>query len=361
MVERPESFGAIRPTLFLGLGGTGKEVLLRLRRKFCERFGEPSLPCTAFIYLDTDMQDVMAQGERVDELYRPVFFMADERIPLLDSGLSEVMSSIFRDRSHWEHVHKWLHEEMGNEPWEIDANFLFAGIRPVGRLLFFLRYPTIRERVSQALCSLTTQETIDQSRRFLGGAEWLPEPKEWEGIFDDLIVYSDEEAKAVKEALEVLLFGSILRVIEVKDVNGRLEYSYKKWIPPAPRLEILGTRREAIEILRGDSMFRGSLLKTLKEREDGLKDQLESYYWLLSYLSLSEEFPPKTPERILLEDTLFRIHDRLAKDKDKAELSLEHLPQEKQVEEAKARLGDNAEWIGTFPVLKGLEAWVSRD
>jgi hypothetical protein len=185
--------------------------------------------------------------------------------------------------------------------------------------------------------------------------------KEWEGVFDDLIVYSEQEAKAVKEALEVLLFGSILRVIEVKEVNGRLEYGYKKWIPPASRLEILGTRREAIEILRGDSMFRGSLLKTVKEREDGLKDQLESYYWLLFYLSLSEEFPPKTPERIFLEDTLFRIHDRLAKDKDKAELSLEHLPQEKQVEEAKARLGDNAEWIGTFPVLKGLEAWVSRD
>jgi hypothetical protein len=185
--------------------------------------------------------------------------------------------------------------------------------------------------------------------------------KQWEGKFDDLLVYSDADAKQIKEAIEVLLFGSILRVLDVRVVDGRLEYGYKKWIPPAPRLEILGTRREAIEILRGDSMFRGSLLKTLKEREDGLKDQLESYYWLLSYLSLSEEFPPKTPERILLEDTLFRIHDRLAKDKSKAELSLEHLPQEKQVEEAKARLGDNAEWIGTFPVLKGLEAWVSRD
>jgi hypothetical protein len=45
--------GQIRPTVFIGLGGTGKEVLLSLRRKVYEKFCKPSLPCASFLWVDT--------------------------------------------------------------------------------------------------------------------------------------------------------------------------------------------------------------------------------------------------------------------------------------------------------------------
>lgn len=44
----------IRPTLYIGLGGTGKEVLLRLRRRVCDEFGTQTLPWTRFLYIDCD-------------------------------------------------------------------------------------------------------------------------------------------------------------------------------------------------------------------------------------------------------------------------------------------------------------------
>lgn len=66
--------GVIRPTLFLGLGGTGKEVLLRLRRKFYERWGVTGLPCTSYLWMDTDQR------------YSPYDEQGDGPCPPLRSG-----------------------------------------------------------------------------------------------------------------------------------------------------------------------------------------------------------------------------------------------------------------------------------
>src|SRR5829696_1104784 len=103
-----ESPGAIRPTLFIGLGGTGKEVLLRLRRKFYERFGEPGLPCVSYLWLDTDTGDKMAQGEPMDEIFRAVTFKDPERIALLTGKVAEDLGGVFYNRSQYSHVHNWL-------------------------------------------------------------------------------------------------------------------------------------------------------------------------------------------------------------------------------------------------------------
>ena len=45
---------AIRPTVLIGLGGSGKEVLMRLRRLFYERHGTVGLPITQYLWFDTD-------------------------------------------------------------------------------------------------------------------------------------------------------------------------------------------------------------------------------------------------------------------------------------------------------------------
>ena len=64
----------IRPTLYIGLGGTGKEVLLRLRRRFYERFRVRSLPCTQFLWIDTDIRDCDARGDNLDAAMLAVGF-----------------------------------------------------------------------------------------------------------------------------------------------------------------------------------------------------------------------------------------------------------------------------------------------
>src|SRR5882724_8500300 len=101
-IAEEQLIGAIRPTLFIGLGGTGKEVLLRLRRKFYERLGQPGLPCTAYMWIDTDTRDVMARGERVDDIYQAVAFEEYEKIGLLKGSVGNDLGSIFLNRGQWE-------------------------------------------------------------------------------------------------------------------------------------------------------------------------------------------------------------------------------------------------------------------
>jgi hypothetical protein len=81
----------VGPTLIIGLGGTGKEVVLRLRRKIVERYGSlSSLPFLRFMHVDTDK--TMGASEQYDlrtaddPLHREVQFSMTERIDLTVAG-----------------------------------------------------------------------------------------------------------------------------------------------------------------------------------------------------------------------------------------------------------------------------------
>jgi hypothetical protein len=81
----------VGPTLMVGLGGTGKEVLLRFRRLVVEHFGTLSaLPFIQFMHLDTDStvtareQYDLKSGD--DPLYEEVKFKPVERVDLTIEG-----------------------------------------------------------------------------------------------------------------------------------------------------------------------------------------------------------------------------------------------------------------------------------
>ncbi|MEO8382694.1 MAG: tubulin-like doman-containing protein [Acidobacteriota bacterium] len=81
----------VGPTLIIGLGGTGKEVLLRLRRKIVEGYGSLSrLPFLRFMHIDTDKNQTASEQYDLrssdDPLYREVQFSNTERIDLTIAG-----------------------------------------------------------------------------------------------------------------------------------------------------------------------------------------------------------------------------------------------------------------------------------
>jgi Tubulin like len=81
----------VGPTLIVGLGGTGKEVVLRLRRKIVERYGSLSrLPFLRFMHVDTDKTMNAAEQYDLrtadDPLHREVQFSMSERIDLTIAG-----------------------------------------------------------------------------------------------------------------------------------------------------------------------------------------------------------------------------------------------------------------------------------
>ncbi|MCC7431515.1 hypothetical protein IT568_11770, partial [bacterium] len=56
----------VKPTLFIGLGGSGKEVLIRLRRLFYEKYRMVGLPIMEFLWFDTDTAAGGIGGRRFD-------------------------------------------------------------------------------------------------------------------------------------------------------------------------------------------------------------------------------------------------------------------------------------------------------
>lgn len=185
--------------------------------------------------------------------------------------------------------------------------------------------------------------------------------KTWEGRFDDLHVYGDKEAREIKEALEAVLIGSMLKVLELREnEGGEVEYGYRREFPGGSRREPLGTRRETIDLLRNNSTLRQLLLKTIGQREAALKKgELRNYYWLLLYLRFNETFAPKSPDETIILNKLDEVGTRLSKSGSKAEsLSLEEVDESARAAEARRRLGDAVQWFGNFPVLKELNYWL---
>lgn len=169
-----ELSGAIVPTLFIGLGGTGKEVLLRLRRKFYERFGTPGFPCIRYLWLDTDTRNVMARGEKIDEIYKAVAFDGSrEQIPLLEGKVGSDLMGYLMDKEGNPHIHSWLYtEEVRKFGLEIGDGA--GGVRQVGRLTFFRHFSTISGHIAGLLGKdeLRQGKSITETQRLLPGAKF---------------------------------------------------------------------------------------------------------------------------------------------------------------------------------------------
>jgi hypothetical protein len=156
----------IRPTLFIGVGGTGMEVLLRVRRKILNhlwgstgdktRIGSlAEFPAAQFIHFDLDMRSVNESGNaQVEDLqYDLVKFSDEEKIVE-----SFDMAKYSRDDDaldKYPNIKEWLSltpkkiRELG-----IDPGKGAGQIRAISRLYFFDKYTTIRDKIRIKLKTL---------------------------------------------------------------------------------------------------------------------------------------------------------------------------------------------------------------
>ncbi|MCK4762910.1 MAG: hypothetical protein KAW12_12005 [Candidatus Aminicenantes bacterium] len=128
----------ISPTLVLGLGGTGKDVLLRLRRLIVERFGSlDHLPCLEFLHIDTDQKQTAKEQYDLksddDPLYKKIRFQPSETIPLtIDGGTNRYISHIHK----YPHIKRWF-QNKGKIAGLGDLGEGAGQIRMASRLSFF--------------------------------------------------------------------------------------------------------------------------------------------------------------------------------------------------------------------------------
>lgn len=129
-----------RPTVFLGLGGFGGDVIFDVRRRVARRFGDaPGIPF-AFLYLDTDTHAVALA--RAKEGLSGGDADAVE-VPLRTSEQYRRTSGRYLD---WM-SRRWL--------FNIPKSGEVEGIRPLGRLAFVDHHQKLRDRLRKVLSAVT--------------------------------------------------------------------------------------------------------------------------------------------------------------------------------------------------------------
>ncbi len=159
----------LRPTLFIALGGTGKEVVLRLRRRILQNdWGTPGnsrrlrdigdFPIASFIYFDTDTTEAIEtdRAQRSAPLARAVAFKDAER---LQHGV-DVMRYM-RELDSYPHIRSWLPE---GDLASINTEKGAGQVRSISRLLFFDQFSRfqhmVREQANALLNNIGRQQQL---------------------------------------------------------------------------------------------------------------------------------------------------------------------------------------------------------
>lgn len=146
------------PSIMIGLGGTGKEVLLRIRRQFVERYGSLNdFPITSYLYIDTDNAPPEESGLARDRDYliNEIDFQPAEKIfnPVNPSDYIQSLNSV-------PHIKSWL--STSGEIGKLGTMNTGAGqIRPAARLAFYHNYDELVQKLTLAKSRITDPKSIN--------------------------------------------------------------------------------------------------------------------------------------------------------------------------------------------------------
>lgn len=139
--ERP-----LTSTVLIGLGGSGGEVLLRVRKKIFERSKRGSLdelPIVSYVFIDTDKSNKHIDQAYLEAKYQ---FKPREQVHATINNYSRILDSLHQ----YTFIHPWLYPDLPRLPGEnLDDG---AGqIRPYSRLAFFENFNAIRTELGNAV------------------------------------------------------------------------------------------------------------------------------------------------------------------------------------------------------------------
>ncbi len=150
--------------------------------------------------------------------------------------------------------------------------------------------------------------------------------------FADIMLKTDSEIGILREAIRILLVGSILGIIEVfEDRDNQLSYKYMKGRnQPVP----LGTEHMAVEMIRSNFAFRAELDHKITDMVNNFdQTKLFQYYIILEYYT-NELFKPKFYKvGMVIEEKLSHEHRALYPVKEEIRNSLLATMTEEEFEE----------------------------
>jgi hypothetical protein len=131
----------VTPTLIIGVGGTGGEVLLRIRKRFFEKYGLlENFPIVNYLWIDTDLTEKDVGARLFAE---QVKFSQSEKIMATIADTARITG----DLNQYPHIKNWFYEGLN----KLGTMTEGAGqIRAYSRLGFFEHYHEIRQAIQKA-------------------------------------------------------------------------------------------------------------------------------------------------------------------------------------------------------------------
>src|SRR5882724_7983018 len=141
----------VKPTIIIGIGGSGGDVLLRIRKRFFEKYGSLSqFPIVSYLWIDTDAteKDVGAGVFAED-----ISFGSAEKIMATMNDTTRVTN----DLNQYPHIKRWFYPGLNKKGTMTEG----AGqIRAYSRLGFYEHYTEIRNAIVNAGAQVTNVENI---------------------------------------------------------------------------------------------------------------------------------------------------------------------------------------------------------
>ncbi|MEK6409787.1 MAG: tubulin-like doman-containing protein [Acidobacteriota bacterium] len=150
----------VRPTVFVGLGGTGKEILLRLRMKFFGRYGVVGYPCISYIWIDTDMQNQNVDRQAMDPIFQKVLFTQGEQVDIRVPNPEDFLNN----PSKFPWITEWMPPAIAQSSLRIQDG---AGqVRAKGRFAFFWKFQEVRENLRNAIIKVRNPQARTDTSDF---------------------------------------------------------------------------------------------------------------------------------------------------------------------------------------------------
>lgn len=154
---------AFFPTLVIGIGGTGKSILLDIRQRLSARFGSyRDLKTIGFLAFDTD-DAIDEESSSKDPLAEALAFSASEHVHLTvsDTKMADIRENL---HSHHPALATWLEKESLVHPSVVAG----AGqIRQIGRLALLANIDKVVPAINDAVNSITSADSRRSTLEYL--------------------------------------------------------------------------------------------------------------------------------------------------------------------------------------------------
>ncbi|WPF88135.1 tubulin-like doman-containing protein [Cyanobacterium aponinum AL20118] len=160
----------IKRTICIGLGGTGRDILMQIRRLIVDRYGKLSeLPVVSFVHIDTDKNASQTTGLKTGDTYHGenILFKPAEIVTatMNKQEIDDLSKGLERRNPHertspYYHIGTWFPKQILKDVKSIENGA--GAIRPVGRLAFFHNYSKIHQAINTA-----DNATVGHAQRLL--------------------------------------------------------------------------------------------------------------------------------------------------------------------------------------------------